>query len=85
MFIECNFSWTHGGHWFDEANEEDLKTLQRWKDKGTNYYLNAINTWTVRDVEKRNCAEKNHLNYLEIFSDDLEEIKKTILDYIEKL
>ena len=22
-YIECNFNWTHGGHWFDENNEED--------------------------------------------------------------
>jgi hypothetical protein len=23
LYIECNFSWTHGGHWFDANNEED--------------------------------------------------------------
>lgn len=22
-YIECNYNWTHGGHWFDESNEED--------------------------------------------------------------
>ena len=27
LFIECNYSWTHGGHPFDENNEEDLKLL----------------------------------------------------------
>lgn len=64
LYIECNFSWTHGGHWFDDSNEEDQKTLQLWKDKGTKYYENAIETWTVRDVKKRLCAEENNLNYL---------------------
>ena len=64
LYIECNFSWTHGGHWFDESNEEDLKTLQKWKDKRTKYYQNAIETWTVRDVKKRETSEKNKLNYV---------------------
>ena len=64
LYIECNFSWTHGGHWFDENDEEDLKKLQQWKDKGTKYYLNAIDTWTVRDVKKKKIAEENRLNYV---------------------
>lgn len=63
-YIECNFSWTHGGHWFDENNEEDQKTLQTWKEKKTKYYDNAIYTWTVRDMKKRKCAEKNKLKYV---------------------
>ena len=64
LYIECNFSWTHGGHFFNENDEEDLKKLQQWKDKGTKYYLNAIETWTVRDVKKRQAAKKNKLNYV---------------------
>ena len=64
LYIECNFSWTHGGHWFDESNMEDVKKLQQWKDKGTKYYLNAIDTWTVRDVKKKKIAEENRLNYV---------------------
>ena len=83
LYIEINAHWTHGGHPFDEKSENDLNVLNEWKQIDTKYYNIAVNTWTVRDVEKRNCAEKNHLNYLEIFSDDLEEIKKTILDYIK--
>ena len=23
FYIECNFSWTHGGHFFDESSKED--------------------------------------------------------------
>ena len=64
LYMECNFSWTHGGHWFDASNEDDIKKLNIWKDKGTQYYQNAIETWTVRDVKKRKCAEENKLNYL---------------------
>ena len=63
-YIECNFSWTHGGHWFDGNNEEDQKKLKKWREKGTEFYTVAINVWTVRDVQKRKCAEKNHLKYI---------------------
>ena len=38
--------------------------------------FNAINTWTIRDVNKRNTAKKNNLNYVELFS--LDEAKKFI-------
>lgn len=85
LFIELNAYWTHGGHPFDKDDENDKMLLDAWKNMNKPKYNDAVNTWTVRDIEKRNCAEKNHLNYLEIFSDDLEEIKKTILDYIGKL
>lgn len=64
LYIECNFSWTHGHHWFDEKSEEDRLICKKWKDKHTKYYDNAINTWTVRDVLKRKTAEANNLNYL---------------------
>ena len=70
IYIECNFSWTHGGHWFDESNEEDQKMLQKWKDKGTKYYENAIETWTVRDVKKRKYAEENKLKYVVLWTFD---------------
>lgn len=68
LYIECNFHWTHGNHPFDSNNIEDLRTLEKWKIKGTKYCFNAINTWTVRDVEKRTTAINNHLNYIEFFS-----------------
>lgn len=60
LYIECNFSWTHGGHWY---NNDDISI---WKDKAakSNYYKNAINTWTVRDINKRKIAKQNNLNYV---------------------
>ena len=57
LFIECNFSWTHGGHWFDAKNEDDVERLKHMKAKKSKYYGNAIETWTVRDIKKRRCAE----------------------------
>lgn len=63
-YVECNFTWTHNDHFFDETNEDDMKVVQLWQSKNTDYYRNAIETWTIRDVNKRKVAELNHLNYL---------------------
>ena len=63
-YVECNFTWTHNDHFFDETNEDDMKVVQLWQSKNTDYYRNAIETWTIRDVNKRKIAELNHLNYL---------------------
>ena len=74
LYLEINAHWTHGGHPFDSTNEEDLIKLNQWKQNNTNYYDNAIETWTVRDVLKRETAKKNNLNYIEVFSNKLDKI-----------
>ena len=68
LYIECNFTWTHGGHWFDKSSTKDLKRLEYMKSKHTKYYDNAIDTWTVRDVKKREYLEKNRLNFIVFWS-----------------
>ena len=73
LFIEIQGSWTHGEHPFNALNEDDQKRLLEMKSKNTKYYDSAIRSWTIRDVEKRECAKRNNLNYLEIFSCDLDE------------
>ena len=65
LFIEINGHWTHGQHPFDKNNENDILTLNLWKSKNTEFYDNAINVWTKRDVNKRTIAKTNNLNYLE--------------------
>lgn len=72
LFIEIQGSWTHGEHPFNALNEDDQKRLLEMKSKNTKYYESAIRSWTIRDVEKRECAKRNNLNYLEIFSCDLD-------------
>ena len=81
MFIECNFHWTHGGHPFDPSSIKDQVKLERWKEKQTKYYNNAIKTWTKMDVEKRNKAKEENLNYKEFWS--LKELKEFFIDYFE--
>ena len=67
LYIECNYHWTHGGKPYEET-EEDLAKVEKWKNKNTKYYDNAISTWTIRDVNKRKIAKENKLNWIEFFS-----------------
>ena len=70
LYIECNFSWTHGGHWYDPLDEADQAKLKKWQDKGTDFYNNAVETWTSRDAKKRQTALDNNLNYQVFWSLD---------------
>lgn len=78
LYIEYNGTWTHGGHFFDENNEDDLKILWLWKSKNTKYYENAINVWTKSDLNKLNIALENNLNYVAWFN------QEQAYDWIEK-
>ena len=65
-YIECNYFWTHGDKPF-EGIENDINKINYWKSKNTDYYDNAVETWTIRDVNKRTIAKENNLKYLEFF------------------
>ena len=71
-YVEIQGSWTHGRHPFDINNADDIKILNEWKSKSkeSKFYKKSIYVWTEHDVKKRNIAEENELNYLEIFSCD---------------
>ena len=70
LFIEVNASWTHGYHWYDAEN--DVDTCKKWKvkSKKSEYYANALDIFTKRDVEKRECARVNNLNYVTLWDSD---------------
>ena len=40
------------------------------KSKQNSYYDNAINIWTKADIEKRDCAIQNCLNYTVLWNKD---------------
>lgn len=77
-FIELQGHWTHGEHPYNPDSIEDQEKVKEWKSKHTKYYDNAIRTWTVSDVKKREIAKKNKLRYIEIFSIKKDEILKEI-------
>lgn len=81
LYIECNFHWIHNTHWFDKNDPKDKKILKEWKKKAktSNYYKKAIETWTIRDTNKKNILENNNLNYL-VFWD-----YKDSINYIQNM
>lgn len=64
LYIEYNGTWTHGGHFFEKNNSDDINILNEWteKSKTSEYYRNAIYTWTIRDPEKYDTVIKNNVN-----------------------
>ena len=72
LFIELNFNWTHGGHPFDSQNEADIRKLTMWEKKAikSEFYKNAIYTWTKLDVKKQLVAKENNLNYIVYYSEE---------------
>ena len=73
LYIELQGYFTHGTHPFDKNDENDIKRLNELKDKYSIFYNEngkwpqVITIWTEKDVEKRNTAKKNNLNYIEVF------------------
>ena len=74
LYIEFNGTWTHGKHPFDINNKNDIDLVEMWKSKNTKFYNNAIETWTHRDVLKRETAKNNNVNFIEFWN--LDEVKK---------
>ena len=80
LFIELNISWTHGGHPFDSKNAEDKSKLLEWQEKAktSQYYKNAIITWTTRDINKFKAAKNNNLKYKTFYTE------ADAIDFIDK-
>ena len=66
LFIELNLHWTHGGKPYDPNDKECQEKLAIWQEKSktSQFYRNAIQRWTVRDLEKQKIAKENNLNYV---------------------
>ena len=76
LYVELNITWTHCHHYYDKTHDYDK--LIAMKSKNNDYYNGAIYTWTIRDIEKRNCAINNKLNYAVVWN--IEQIDKLVFD-----
>ena len=85
LYIEVQGHWSHGKHKFDETNQNDISILEKWKGKNTPQYNHAIDIWVKRDPLKRKIAKTNNLNFLEIFSSDINECINQIIIKIKEL
>ena len=70
LFIEVNASWTHGHHWYDALQDADV--CNKWKEKSneSQYYACALDVFAKHDVEKRETARVNSLNYVTLWDSD---------------
>lgn len=72
LFIELNLGWFHGLHPFNPEDEADQLKLATWQEKAktSKYYEKSIYTWTDLDVQKREIAKKNNLNYVIYYTEE---------------
>jgi parB-like protein len=70
LFIEVNASWTHNFHWYDVDSDAVMVNVWKKKSDDSQYYASALKIFTKSDVEKRECARKNNLNYVTLWDSD---------------
>lgn len=63
LYVELNGFVSHGRHWFGQT-AADLIQAAALSDRHTEFYDNVVDVWTRRDVEKRETARRNNLNYV---------------------
>lgn len=94
LFIEYQGFRSHGGHPYDKNDKNDINTINQLKNRiksnntknSTKKFLNdIINVWTKRDVYKRYVANKNNLNYLEIFETPNKINKNMVIEKINNI
>ena len=90
-YIELQGFPSHGDHPFNPTDPADIEKLEQWKQKSAEInwkgerkaqYDNYIEVWTQSDPEKRECAKRNKLNFLEIFPQDFDYDLDAIMEYI---
>jgi hypothetical protein len=83
--IEIQGYFTHGFHPFNKDNQEDINLVEKWKKLSLTkpQYGVAVKTWIVIDPLKREIVKENNLNFLEIFSSDLDVCIEKILEKIK--
>ena len=85
-WIEIQGFVTHGPEQFNKNNIEHLEKVSILKQKNMehktpnkNLYFAIIKCWTELDVEKRNTAKRNNLNYKEFWN--IEQLKEWLSQY----
>ena len=70
LFIEINNHWTHGGHLFNDKNQEDINKVNKWTKlaETSKFYKLAKYVWTKSDIKKNHIAKQNNLNYISLYS-----------------
>lgn len=77
LYIELNAFWTHGGHYYNINDEQDVNLAKSWlmKSQTSSFYKKAYYVWTVSDLVKRDFAIENGINYLVFWDNNLLDAK----------
>ena len=77
LYIECQYGQFHRGRPY-LGTEQDLKDIELLKEKANEIHIKTgknknrydieIETWVIRDVNKRNVVKENKLNYIEFWN-----------------
>ena len=84
LFIELNIHWIHGYEWYDSNNVLHQERVQFLRSKilgKKSIYERAIYIWTKNDPEKKKIAEKNGLNYLVFWNQNLSDFYEWLKEY----
>ena len=77
LYIECQYGQFHHGRPYlgteqdlsdIEILKENAKRIHQEKNVSISRYDVEIETWSIRDVKKRNIAKENKLNYIEFWN-----------------
>ena len=74
LFIEINAHYGHGDHWFNPSDEADVMRLKSLMNSDSDRETRAAEYWSKNDIDKRNSAKNNNLNYL-VFWDGRSNVK----------
>ena len=86
LYIEIQGTWHHGKHPFNENDVNDIKLLEKWKEESLikSQYKRAINIWVIKDPMKRKIVKDNKLNWIEVFSNESNDVIKKYINTISK-
>lgn len=84
IYLEIQGYWHHGPGPYDSSNQEHQKILNKLieRSKNSQSHLDAINTWTIRDPMKRKIAQEHHLNFIEVFTHDINILINKVKDVL---
>lgn len=79
LYLEIQGYFTHGKHPFNPNDDDDIKEIEKLQNKN---YHNKIETWTIRDPMKRQWAKDHDLNWVEVFTSDVDVLIDKVKDVL---
>jgi hypothetical protein len=84
IYLEIQGYWHHGPEPYDPSNPKHQEILNKLieRSKNSRNHSDAINIWTIRDPMKRKIAQEHHLNFIEVFTYDINILINKVKDIL---